>query len=161
MGSKVIYSIQGQRPVSYIKRAWLFICTSAVLALAIGLSLPAYAAPGDLDPTFDAHGMVTTGFGVDSNGYGVAINSNGKIIVGGFAYTGPTGEADFTVARYSTNAISTTDFNIAKRTFGSAFGQPGYDARGDFNKDANVNITDFTPPSRCNFGQAGPAPNCP
>jgi hypothetical protein len=30
----------------------------------------------------------------------------------------------------NTNVVNTTDFNIVKATFGRAFGQPGYDARG-------------------------------
>ena len=81
---------------------------SASVLLAIGLvaasALPAAAAPGDLDPTFDHDGKVRTGhFGGGSD---VAIQSDGKILA-----VGSRGN-DFAVVRY--NRDGTLD-----QTFGS------------------------------------------
>ncbi|MBT3246618.1 MAG: hypothetical protein HN359_07295, partial [Actinobacteria bacterium] len=58
----------------------------AVLAtlalLAIGV-LVALAAPGDLDTSFSADGMVTTDIGSADSGRAVAVQSDGKIVVVG------------------------------------------------------------------------------
>ncbi len=44
----------------------------------------AFAAPGDLDTTFDTDGKVTTNFGFySSRGYGLAIQADGKLLVAG------------------------------------------------------------------------------
>jgi len=58
------------------------------------------------------------------------------------------------------NAISISDFNIMKSTFGRAQGDPDYDERGDFDNSSNVNITDFNI-QKSNFGQAGAPVTCP
>jgi hypothetical protein len=52
------------------------------------------------------------------------------------------------------NVINVGDFNILKNTFGKSLGQPGYDARADFNADDVVNVNDFNF-QKNNFGQAG------
>ena len=44
---------------------------------------PIEAAPGDLDPTFGNGGKVITPFGNFTNTYGLAIQSDGKIVVAG------------------------------------------------------------------------------
>src|SRR4029077_20882652 len=51
------------------------------------------------------------------------------------------------------NVDNATDFTTLKATFGKAYGQPGYDARADFNNSDNVDATDFTL-LKNNFGQA-------
>jgi len=67
-----------------------------------------YNSDGSLDNTFDTDGKVTTAIGsVSDVGYSVAIQSDGKIIVGGYAHIGTTD--DFAVIRYtSAGALDNT-----------------------------------------------------
>ncbi|MEX2459630.1 MAG: calcium-binding protein [Actinomycetota bacterium] len=62
---------------------------------------PALAAPGDLDPTFDTDGKVTTDFGGNDQAADVAVQADGKIVVAGTAVPGVT--LDFGVSRYNPN----------------------------------------------------------
>jgi hypothetical protein len=59
-----------------------------------------------------------------------------------------TGDAD------DNNAVSASDFNVVKLTFGIVAGDPGYDARADFSSDDVVNSQDFNL-LRANFGLSG------
>jgi uncharacterized delta-60 repeat protein/uncharacterized repeat protein (TIGR01451 family) len=67
-----------------------------------------YTSAGLLDPTFGTLGVTTTGFsGGNDVARGVAIQSDGKIVLGGYAGSG--GNNDFAVARYTTaGALDTT-----------------------------------------------------
>lgn len=71
----------------------------AILLTAAG-SVSALAAPGDLDPTFGGTGKVSTFVG-DSwgEGWSVAAQPDGKVVVAGFADTGD--DNDFAVARFN------------------------------------------------------------
>lgn len=61
-----------------------------------------YDTSGVLDPTFNTTGIVTTDFGNgDDVGRSVAIQTDGKIVVGGWASNGVN--LDFAMARYNTN----------------------------------------------------------
>jgi hypothetical protein len=54
------------------------------VALVLVMTTPALAAPGDLDPTFDGDGKVTTDFAGSSDGArGVAFQGDGKIVTAG------------------------------------------------------------------------------
>jgi CARDB len=53
--------------------------------------------------------------------------------------------------------IEIADFTILHATFGLVLGDPGYDARADFNGNNEVELTDFTL-LRGNFGAAGAPP---
>jgi hypothetical protein len=55
------------------------------------------------------------------------------------------------------NVVDASDFTVLRNTYGKGCGQPGYDARADFNNDCNVNASDFTL-LRNNFGQGGAPP---
>jgi uncharacterized delta-60 repeat protein len=81
-----------------------------VVALVVAIANPAAAPPGDLDPTFDGDGRVTTDFGAptdlnEDEGRAVAIQADGKIVAAGYAITetGLPGAApyDFALARYN------------------------------------------------------------
>ena len=66
------------------------------------------AAEGDLDSTFGTGGKVTTDFsGSRDYGQAVAIQSDGKIVVAGFAFYGTY---DFALARYDTNGALDSTF---------------------------------------------------
>ena len=55
------------------------------------------------------------------------------------------------------NCVSINDQNILRATFAKALGDPGYDARADFNGDNVVNLGDFNL-LRGNFGFCGANP---
>ncbi|GAA1009902.1 hypothetical protein Aple_022870 [Acrocarpospora pleiomorpha] len=67
-----------------------------------------YGADGALDASFGTAGIVTADFGGDDNLDTVAVQPDGKILVGG--YSRPTGTARWTVARYNTNGTIDTGF---------------------------------------------------
>lgn len=80
---------------------------AALLLFAVSAAL---ATPGDLDPDFGGTGKVTTDFsGGGDFAYGVAVQSDGKVVVAG--YTG-TSNRDFAVARYNSNGTLDTSFGI-------------------------------------------------
>lgn len=74
-------------------------------------ALARYDGNGRLDPSFGAHGKVTTDFfgGIDLAS-AVALQADGKVMVGGFATRG-IADNDFAIARY--NATVEPDFAIA------------------------------------------------
>ena len=89
---------------------------SHILAACIFLLIataPAFAAPGDLDLTFGTGGKVSTDFGSSSKGGSVVVQSDGKILVAGYA--GDDGvsplNVDFALARYNANGSMDTTFN--------------------------------------------------
>ncbi len=83
----------------------------ALLSLCLA-SLPAKnafaATPGSLDTSFDVDGIVTTDFGgTHDEGFAVAMQSDGKIVLAGKYNNG----AQFAVARYNSNGSLDTSFN--------------------------------------------------
>jgi uncharacterized delta-60 repeat protein len=78
----------------------LRILVGASVAGLVQLLLPtaAFAAPGDLDPTFDGDGKATMPILNGASGTGTAIQGDGKIVVAGSAFNGTN--YDFAVARF-------------------------------------------------------------
>jgi uncharacterized delta-60 repeat protein len=79
---------------------------TVTLALLFAMATPGTTAPGDLDPTFDGDGRVTTDFAGGFDGArGIAIQADGKIVAAGVAIcdpcAGPTTIHDFALARYN------------------------------------------------------------
>lgn len=76
----------------------------AALLLTVPFATPAFAAAGDLDPSFSGDGKLTTNFGGIAStrdlGADVAIQTDGKIVVAGTVTTRSGGE-DFALARYN------------------------------------------------------------
>ena len=68
-----------------------------------------YDTSGNLDPGFNGTGMVVTNLGGDQFGNSVAIQADGKIVVGGYDTAGST--ADFFLARYDSAGNLDTLFN--------------------------------------------------
>ncbi len=69
-----------------------------------------YNTNGSLDPTFDGDGKVTTTMGSSNNfAFSLAIQGDGKIVVGGEASDGRG--ADFALARYNTDGSLDTTFD--------------------------------------------------
>src|SRR5262249_25060798 len=82
-----------------------------VLIGCLLMTAPAWGDPVDLDLTFSGTGKVTTAVlnGSAANAQAVPVQSDGKIVVAGDAYTGRTNDitqvspSDFAVVRYATD----------------------------------------------------------
>jgi len=88
-------------------------------------ALARYNINGTLDNTFDGDGKVTTAIASNGIAFAVAIQSDGKIVVAGFASNGANN--DFALARYNTNgSLDNTFDGDGKLTtdFGSGNDQP-------------------------------------
>jgi len=69
----------------------------------------AFAAPGNLDPTFGMGGKVTTAVGTEDRGNAMVLQPDGKIVVGGRTRPGAT-RYDFALARYNADGSLDTSF---------------------------------------------------
>ncbi len=91
------------------------------------LAIVRFNTNGSLDTTFDTDGIVTTAIGTSSeSGLAVAIQSDGKIVLAGKSFTGPSGY-DFAIVRYNTNGSLDTTFDTdgIVTTHIGAFGSGG------------------------------------
>ena len=75
----------------------------------ITFALVRYNRDGSLDNTFSGSGMVTTIVGMGSQGYSVAVQADGKILVAGLSWS--AGYADFALARYNSDGSLDTTFS--------------------------------------------------
>ncbi|MET9536264.1 calcium-binding protein [Streptomyces sp. NPDC006553] len=93
------------------------------LGMALVLALPgtAFAAPGDLDPTFGPDGRVTTPITGYAEGHDIARQADGRLVVAGVS------EAGFALARYGTDGGLDTGFG-GDGTVTSDFGGGGHTA---------------------------------
>jgi uncharacterized delta-60 repeat protein len=74
--------------------------------------LARYNTDGTLDSTFSGDGKLKTDFAGDSDrATGVAVQPDGRIVVGGFTFTGGAAAHDFAVARYNPNGSLDTSFS--------------------------------------------------
>ncbi len=90
----------------------LFISSSAALA---------FAAPGDLDSSFGAGGIVTTDFGGRDTAHAIARQSDGKLIVAG--QKEPVGtNFDFALARYNADGSLDSSFGTGGKVTTDFFG---------------------------------------
>jgi len=74
-------------------------------------ALARYNANGSLDTTLNGTGKVTTDLGEDDIGRGIALQSDGKIVVAGESYNGSTRIYRFALARYNEDGSLDTNFN--------------------------------------------------
>jgi len=72
-------------------------------------SVACYLPDGKLDPTFGTAGRVTTALGLDSDAFGIVVDSVGRLVVSGYAAPGP-GNTDFLLIRYLPNRLIDTSF---------------------------------------------------
>ncbi len=86
-------------------------------------ALARYTANGTLDPTFGGTGKVTTNIGHNDEAFGVAIQTDGKIVAAGVG-----GSFYFGVARYNADGTLDTSFgtNGTRFTAVSTFGSDGF-----------------------------------
>jgi uncharacterized delta-60 repeat protein len=129
----------GARPVSEARAAGpQWIATACTALLILGLGQVAGAAPGDLDPSFDADGLVLTHFGrIDDDSIGgrsdsasaIVTQPDGKLVVAGNSdVLDPfTFSSSYTLARYNPDGSLDPSFGSSGRVFtdfegsGSAF----------------------------------------
>lgn len=80
-------------------------------ANGLDFALVRYNADGSLDTTFGTGGKVVTTMGASTDRiYAIAIQTDGKIVVGGDTYAGTATGVDFALARYNTNGTLDTNF---------------------------------------------------
>jgi uncharacterized delta-60 repeat protein len=104
--------------------------TSAGYSTGYDFALVRYTSIGGLDTGFDGDGIVTTHFGSDDNAgtdsaYGVAVQSDGKIVVAGSTESSDTG-SDFALARYNPDGTLDAGFGSGGRV-ATDFGSSGQD----------------------------------
>jgi uncharacterized delta-60 repeat protein len=77
------------------------------------IAMARYNTDGSLDPSFGIGGLVTTDFDFrTASAYDVAIQDDGKIVVGGEADGGQPWGRDFILARFNTTGSPDPDFGI-------------------------------------------------
>ena len=87
-------------------------------------ALVRYNSNGTLDNSFDGDGMLIRGLTIDADeAYGVAIQSDGKILAGGSSNNGT--DYDFAIARYNSNGSTDSSFNHVGRVL-TDFGGDDY-----------------------------------
>lgn len=103
----IISIINPQPSKSLLVRLGPRIVALATLALVAWVTPRAFAAAGELDTTFQTKGYVTTDVRGDDFAYGMAVQSDGKVIIVGSASSADYSNVDFAVVRY--NADGTLD----------------------------------------------------
>ena len=86
----------------------------AVIGDAQNFALARYTSSGVLDTSFGTAGVTTTAIGTSASINSIALDSQGRIIVGGRATIGGAGK--FVVARYTSNGVLDTSFGTAGLT---------------------------------------------
>jgi uncharacterized delta-60 repeat protein len=106
-------------------------------------ALACFKANGSLDTSFNGTGKVTTDFGGDGNAEGrsVAVQTDGKIVVAGYATAG--GVEKFAVERYKTDGALDTSFGGTGRVL-TAVGISGSNAAGvALQKDGKIVVAGY------------------
>jgi uncharacterized delta-60 repeat protein len=123
--------------------------TFLIPLLLVMMSGITYAAPGDLDTTFNPpNGFVTYHGGHSDSGRAVALQADGKIVVAG-TYNANGTDADVLVLRYNPDGSLDSDFGTGGiATYDSGKNDPGFavalqtDGKivivGDTNNDVRV-----------------------
>src|SRR3989338_3785903 len=88
-----------------MKKQTLALLTFAILLASGPLS---WGAPGDLDTGFDGDGKVMQDLGLDDAATGVALQSDGKILV--VSYSAEGGVVEVVVSRFNSNGSPDTTF---------------------------------------------------
>jgi uncharacterized delta-60 repeat protein len=128
-------------------------------------ALARYNPNGTLDASFSGDGKQTTDFaGIDDEAAGVALQSDGKVVVvGRTGFGSPFGNSfDFAVARYNPNGSLDTSFaGDGKQTasFGESDVAKGVAVQGDGKIIAVGNDCNGNPDTTCDFALARFNPN--
>ena len=90
-----------------------------------GLAMARYNADGTLDTDFGTGGIVTTNLGTNDFAIAIALQTDGKIIVGSTSYLG------FALARYTAGGTLDTTFGTGGRVTTTIYAIVGYDSLSD------------------------------
>ncbi|QNK77968.1 T9SS type A sorting domain-containing protein [Winogradskyella sp. PAMC22761] len=92
------------------------------------IALSRYNNNGSIDSSFGTNGTTFTNYSDDDYSYSSLIQSDGKIVIGGFSYNDSTSQRDFILVRYNSdgnidntfgnNGITTTDLNNNSSDYG-------------------------------------------
>jgi uncharacterized delta-60 repeat protein len=114
--------------------------------MLIAPALAEAAEPGDLDRSFSRTGKVSTDLGAVDGVNSVAMDAQGRIVAGGYAYSATEDEYDFVLARYKPNGKLdrsfsgdgkvATDFGVA---YGEAVKAVAIDSEGRIIAAGNLN----------------------
>ena len=86
------------------------IVVAGYTAFFADFALVRYNRNGSLDTSFDGDGKLSTNFGGNDYAHGLAVQSDGKIIVAGYTNNGG-GDYDFALVRYNSSGSLSTSFN--------------------------------------------------
>lgn len=128
-GGKVTTDFYGQRDtatsVALQSDGKIIVAGSAATAISSDFGLARYNSNGSLDTSFGTGGKVTTDFfGLNDSGNGVAIQSDGKIVVAGATRVDgliPV-RVDFALARYNSNGSLDPTFGSSGKVTTDFFG---------------------------------------
>ena len=102
----------GSSKVSARRGRALIALALAVVLVSYSVPIPVSATDGAPDTFFDSDGKLTTDFfGGDDQATAVAVQSDGKIVVAGYAYDPASRTADFALARYNADGSLDTTFD--------------------------------------------------
>jgi uncharacterized delta-60 repeat protein len=105
----------------------------------------AISQPGSLDLSFGTGGIVTTDINLESNvGYAMAIQSDGKIIVGGYAVNSVGLDFDFALARYNTDGSLDNTFNASGKVTTDFVGENDWVYAVKIQADGKIVVAGFS-----------------
>jgi uncharacterized delta-60 repeat protein len=113
-------------------------CRPNLFALE-GREVPAVV--GGLDPSFGTGGKVTTDFGATDTATGVAVQTDGKIVVAG---SFDAGSSDFAVARYNPDGTLDTTFGGGDGKATITFGGKDFATAVALQADGKIVVVGFT-----------------
>lgn len=88
----------------------------AAVAAAVLLASPAGARDGDLDRSFGQDGVAIVDFGADTLATGLALDAEGRIVLGGTVESGGASGTDFAIARLTHDGAPDAGFSFDGRT---------------------------------------------
>ncbi len=89
---------------------------AAVAVAATLLASSAHARDGDLDRGFGQDGVAIVDFGASALAIGLALDAQGRIVLGGTVETGGASGVDFAIARLTRDGVPDADFSFDGRT---------------------------------------------
>jgi len=121
----------------------LSIFSSAALICLLFATIPLEATDGDLDNSFGTGGKVTTDIGSGSDeGYGLVIQSDGKILMVGSSFNGT--DSDFAVTRYEVDGDLDPTFGIGGKVVTDFSGQNDYARAIAIQTDGKIVVAGYT-----------------
>ncbi len=100
--------LAGHRITRWPRRGLVAAGLAGLLGWQLIVAGPALAKAGNLDPTFGTGGKVTTALGIFDGAQALAVQTDGKLVAAGSAFTGTN--MNFALARYNPDGTLDTSF---------------------------------------------------